>query len=180
MPLIGACANPRARAQTWREAEALDRDRSGPRISLAAFRALAFEGVPYAGQLGCRIERFEPGDVVLRMPWQDLLRRPGGTICGPALMALADVTLYGVVLSMVGEVPLAVTTDMSIHFLRRPAPRDVLASGRLLRLGSRLAVGEVIMHSEGDARPICHVVGTYAIPPAADGGRDGAPDIDSA
>ena len=53
----------------------------------------------------------------LRMPWQDLLRRPGGTICGPALMALADVTLYGVVLSMIGEVALAVTTDMTIHFL---------------------------------------------------------------
>jgi uncharacterized protein (TIGR00369 family) len=136
-----------------------------PKITAAAFRALAFEGVPYAGQLGCRIERFEAGHVTLRMPWQELLRRPGDTICGPALMALADVTLYGVVLSMVGEVALAVTADMSIHFLRRPAQRDVLATGRLLKLGRRLAVGEVIMHGDGDAGPICHVVGTYAIPP---------------
>ena len=138
-----------------------------PRITAAAFRALAFDGVPYAGQLGCRIERFEAGLVTVRMPWQELLRRPGGTICGPALMALADVTLYGVVLSMVGEVALAVTTDMTIHFLSRPAPRDVLASGRLLKLGRRLAVGEVIMHSDGEAPAICHVVGTYAIPPEA-------------
>jgi uncharacterized protein (TIGR00369 family) len=138
------------------------------RISAAAFRALAFDSVPYAGQLGCRIERFEAGLVTVRMPWQDLLLRPGGTICGPALMALADVTLYGVVLSMVGEVALAVTTDMTIHFLSRPAPRDVLASGRLLKLGRRLAIGEVTMHSDGDAQAICHVVGTYAIPPEAD------------
>jgi len=140
---------------------------SEPKITAATFRALAFEGVPYAGQLDCRLERFEAGAVIVRMPYQELLRRPGGTICGPALMALADVTLYGVVLSMVGEVALAVTTDMTIHFLSRPAARDVLASGRLLKLGRRLAVGEVIMHSDGDARAICHVVGTYAIPPEA-------------
>jgi uncharacterized protein (TIGR00369 family) len=156
-----------ARAPSLQGERFVDRDTSEPRISAAAFRALAFEGVPFAGQLGCRLERFEAGLVTVRMPWQELLRRPGGTICGPALMALADVTLYGVVLSMVGEVALAVTTDMTIHFLSRPAPKDVVASGRLLKLGRRLAVGEVIMHSDGDARAICHVVGTYAIPPEA-------------
>jgi uncharacterized protein (TIGR00369 family) len=124
------------------------------------------------------------------MPYQELLRRPGDTICGPALMALADVTLYGVVLSMVGEVALVVTTDMTIHFLRRPTRADVLATGRLLKLGRQLAVGEVSMHSDGDAGPICHVVGTYAIPPQLGreeiGNRNGrpeprsAPDVDSA
>ena len=64
----------------------------------------------------------------MRMPYQPLLRRPGGTLCGPALMALADITLYGVVMSMIGRVELAVTTDMTLHFLRRPAPADVVAS----------------------------------------------------
>jgi uncharacterized protein (TIGR00369 family) len=100
------------------------------------------------------------------MPYQPLLQRPGGTICGPALMALADVTLYGVVLSMIGRVELAVTTDMTVHFLRRPPPEEVIADGRLLKLGRRLAVGEVTMQCDRDPRPICHVVGTYAIPPA--------------
>jgi uncharacterized protein (TIGR00369 family) len=137
---------------------------SEPKITAAAFCALAFDGVPYAGQLGCRIERFEAGRVLVRMPWQELLRRPGGTICGPALMALADVTLYGVVLSMVGEAALAVTADLTVHFLSRPPQKDVLADGRLLKLGRRLAIGEVTMHSDGDEAAICHVVGTYAIP----------------
>lgn len=137
-----------------------------PKISAAAFAALALEGVPFAGQLGCRFERFEAGRLVVRMPYQPLLRRPGNTICGPALMALADITLYGVVLSMIGMVELAVTTDMAVHFLRRPPPADVIADGRLLKLGRRLAVGEVTMQCDGDPRPICHVVGTYAIPPA--------------
>jgi uncharacterized protein (TIGR00369 family) len=121
--------------------------------------------VPFVGQLGCRVERFAAGDVVLRLPYSALLLRPGGTICGPALMALADVTLYGLVLSMIGRVELTVTTNLNVHFLRRPAPRDVLAEGRLLKLGRRLAVGEVTMRSDGDPQPICHVTGTYAIPP---------------
>jgi len=136
-----------------------------PRITAAAFEELAWQGVPFVGQLGCRVERFAAGDVALRLPYSDLLLRPGGTICGPALMALADVTLYGVVLSMIGPVALAVTTSLNVHFLSRPAPRDVLAEGRLLKLGRRLAVGEVTMRTDGEERPICHVTGTYALPP---------------
>lgn len=140
---------------------------SGPRITREAFEALATAGVPYVGQLGCRIERFEAGDVAVRLPYRDLLLRPGGTICGPALMALADITLYGLVLSLIGRVELAVTTDMTIHFLARPLPRDVIAQGRILKLGRRLAVGEVTLRTEGEADLICHVTGTYAIPPEA-------------
>jgi uncharacterized protein (TIGR00369 family) len=137
-----------------------------PRITAEEFRELAWQGVPYVGQLGCEILRFAAGDVVVRLPYSELLQRPGGTICGPALMALADITLYGVVLSLIGRVELAVTTSMTVHFLSRPAPVDVLAAGRILKLGRRLAVGEVVMRSEGDPDPVCQVTGTYAIPPA--------------
>jgi uncharacterized protein (TIGR00369 family) len=104
--------------------------------------------------------------VAVRLPYSELLLRPGGTICGPALMALADITLYGLVLSMIGRVEGAATTNLSVHFLSRPAPADVLAEGRILRMGRHLAVGEVIMHTSDDPRPVCHVTGTYAIPPA--------------
>ena len=134
-------------------------------ITAEKFEELAREGVPYVGQLGCVIERFEAGDVLVRLPYSDLLQRPGGTICGPALMALADITLYGLVMSLLGRVEHAVTTSMTVHFLTRPAPRDVLAEGRILKLGRRLAVGEVLMRTEGLPQPICQVTGTYAIPP---------------
>jgi uncharacterized protein (TIGR00369 family) len=143
-----------------------DQQRSAPRIAAKEFQELAWQGVPFVRQLGWRLERFAPGDVVVRLPYSELLLRPGGTICGPALMALADITLYGLVLSMIGRVEGAVTTNLSVHFLSRPAPADVLAAGRILRMGRRLAVGEVIMHTSGDPRPVCHVTGTYAIPPA--------------
>ena len=135
------------------------------RITVAEFEELAWQGVPYVGQLGCCVERFFAGDLRLRLPYTERLQRPGGTVCGPALMALADITLYGLVLSAIGRAELALTTSMTIPFLARPAPADVIAEGSLLKLGRRLAVGEVGMRSEGDPRLVCHVTGTYAIPP---------------
>ena len=68
-------------------------------------------------------------------------------------------------LSLIGRVELAVTTSMTVHFLSRPPPVDVTAAGRILKLGRRLAVGEVVMRSDGDPQPVCQVTGTYAIPP---------------
>ena len=136
-----------------------------PRITAAAFEELAWQGVPFVGQLGCRVERFAAGDIAIRLPYSDLLLRPGGTICGPALMALADITLYGLVMSLLGRVELAVTTSMTVHFLTRPALKDVLAEGRIPKLGRRLAVGEVLMRTDGHPQPICQVTGTYASPP---------------
>lgn len=141
-----------------------------PRLKLTAaeFEELASQGVPYVGLLGLKVERFTAGEVEMRLPWQDMLVRPGGTICGPAMMGLADVTLYGVVLSLVGRIELAVTTDMSFHFLSKPRPGDLLAKGRILRLGRTLAVGEVVVvPAEDPLRPVAHGVGSYAIPPAA-------------
>lgn len=134
------------------------------KIKAEEFYELAIGGVPFVGQLAWRIERFEAGAITTRLPYQDLILRPGGTICGPALMALADVTLYGLVLSMIGRVELAVTTDMHVRFLAKPQRKDVLAEGRIIRLGRRLAVGEVEMRTDGDPRLICHATGAYAIP----------------
>jgi acyl-coenzyme A thioesterase PaaI-like protein len=84
------------------------------------------------------------------------------------MMALADVALYGLVMSLLGRVELAVTTDLGFHFLARPAAADLLAEARLLKLGRRLLVGEVTIHSEGRPDPVCHAIGSYAIPPTVD------------
>ena len=91
--------------------------------------------------------------------------RPGGTVSGPTLMALADAALYAAILGEIGLVALAVTTNLNINFLRKPvADRDILAECRLIKLGKSLAVGEVSLFSEGTAEPVAHVVGTYSIP----------------
>ncbi len=92
--------------------------------------------------------------------------RPGGTVAGPVLMGLADVALYIAILGEVGIVPLTVTTSLTINFLRKPpADRAVVAVCKLMKLGKRLAVGEVWLYSEGEPDAVAHVVGTYAIPP---------------
>lgn len=92
--------------------------------------------------------------------------RPGGTVSGPVLMTLADVAMYVAILGEIGIVPLAVTTSLSINFLRKPsADRSVVGVCKLLKVGKALVVGEVSLYSEGQADPVAHVVATYSIPP---------------
>lgn len=93
--------------------------------------------------------------------------RPGGTVAGPVLMCVADVALYVAILGRIGIVPLAVTTSLTINFLRKPsADARILAVCKLIKVGRTLAVGEVSIYSEGSDDPVAHVVGTYAIPSA--------------
>ena len=92
--------------------------------------------------------------------------RPGDTVSGPTLMALADVAMYAALLGEIGLVPLAVTTNLNINFLRKPAQKDVYGDAKLLKVGKRLAVGEVTLFSDGEPEPVAHVTCTYSIPPA--------------
>lgn len=115
----------------------------------------------------CTLEELDDADgsVVLAHPVGDAELRPGGTVSGPVMMALADVALYVAVLAQIGLKPLAVTTNLSINFLRKPrADRRVVARCRLMKLGRTLAVGEVWIFSEGEDEPVAHATGTYAIP----------------
>src|SRR5258705_5188978 len=95
--------------------------------------------------------------------------RAGGTISGPTMMGLADFALFVAVLAAIGPVPLAVTINLNINFLRKPGPRDLVAEARLLKLGKRLATGEVTIRSDGETEPVAHVTSTYSIPPEGGG-----------
>lgn len=102
----------------------------------------------------------------MRLDVSDDHLRPGGTVSGPTMMALADVCLYVAILAQIGPVALAVTTSLNINFLRKPVPeKAILAEARLLKLGKRLAVGEISIFSEGEEEPVAHVTATYSIPP---------------
>ena len=113
---------------------------------------------------GLSIERVEYGSIRVRRHFHDDYLRPGGTISGPTMMELADFAMYVAVFSAVGRQPLAVTTNLNINFLRKPAPADLLADAKLLTVGKRLAVGEVTIYSDGLDEPVAHVTSTYSLP----------------
>lgn len=110
------------------------------------------------------LETVTPEHAIVRLTAGYAQLRPGGTVSGPAMMALADYALYAAILSRIGPVALAVTTSLSFNFLRKPEPGDLIGVCRLIKLGRRLAVGEVSMAETIDAAPACHAVGTYSIP----------------
>lgn len=136
-----------------------------PKMTVAELEAFYVTHFPQLGSNHFKIEEVADGAVRVRLRYRDLHLRPGGTISGPALMALADSAMYSLLLAMIGPVALAVTTNLNINFLRKPAPVDVIAKAEMLKLGRRLAVGSVTMFSEGDDEPVAHATVTYSIPP---------------
>lgn len=138
-------------------------------MNAAELEAFANAHFPQMDGFGFRVEGVETNFLRMRLLYHERHLRPGGTISGPALMTLADMAMYFAVLSMIGPVALAVTTNLNINFLRKPAPADVIAECRLLKLGSRLAVGDVLMFSDmpnGKEEPVAQATLTYSIPPS--------------
>lgn len=130
---------------------------------LEVFLSVEFPQAFHA-QSGLTIEEVWHGGGRVRQGYLPQFIRPGGTISGPTMMALADFTMYVGILASIGPVPLAVTTNLNINFLRKPEQRDLLAECRLLKLGKRLAVGEVTIRSDGAEDPVAHITSTYSIP----------------
>ncbi|WLR93905.1 PaaI family thioesterase [Shinella zoogloeoides] len=105
------------------------------------------------------------GTIVIRLLPNDRHLRPGGTISGPTLFALADVGAYCVVLAHIGAVALAVTTSLNINFLRKPRPGPLSCTCKILKLGKRLAVAEASIFDEDGDDLVAHATATYSIPP---------------
>ncbi|HMF23218.1 MAG TPA: PaaI family thioesterase [Pseudolabrys sp.] len=122
-----------------------------------------FPQVFYPG-CGLTIERVDYANIRVRRRFHENYIRPGGTISGAIMMELADFAMYVAVFSAIGPQPLAVTTNLNINFLRKPTPTDLVAEARLMKAGKRLAVGEVLIYSDGISEPVAHVTSTYSIP----------------
>jgi uncharacterized protein (TIGR00369 family) len=136
-----------------------------PLLGAAEVERIIRDGVPMSEFASMRVESVSPGSALVRIVFQPWMIRPGGTVGGQVLMLAADSAMYAVVLAHIGNKPMALTTNLNINFLRRPEPVDVLAEGRLLKLGRRLAIAEVLIRSEGSDDLVAHVTGTYALPP---------------
>lgn len=131
--------------------------------ALEAFLAREFPQV--AGDFA--LEEVGAERLVVRLKVADRHLRPGGTVSGPSIFALADVGIFLAILARIGPVALAVTTNASVDFMRKPAAGgDLLAEVRILKLGRTLAVADALVFSEGLVEPVARASMTYAIPPA--------------
>jgi acyl-coenzyme A thioesterase PaaI-like protein len=117
-------------------------------------------------QSKCIVEEVGDRSATVSHPIGPAQLRPGDTVSGPLLMAVADVALYVAILSTIGLVPLAVTTSLTINFLRKPSARNpIVGVCRLMKVGRILVVGEVALYSDRNEEMVAHAVGTYSIPP---------------
>jgi len=131
------------------------------RVSASEFEELIRATIPHSNAMPFSVALMEQGRAVIDLAFSPEQLRPGGSLSGPTMFTLADTALYAAVLSEIGLVPLAVTTDLSIHFIKKPRA-GLRAEARLLRCGRRLAVGTVEITSEGEV--VAHATGTYALP----------------
>lgn len=134
-------------------------------MSIADLEAFLARDFPQVGK-DFAIDHLSADSLRVRLKVDNRHLRPGGTVSGPSMFALADVSLYLAILARLGPVALAVTTNCSIDFMRKPANgADLLCDTRLLKLGRQLAVGDAVLYSEGQADPVARAGLTYAIPP---------------
>jgi len=133
---------------------------SATKEEISAFMALEFP------QTKCVVEAVNENGATLSHEIGVNELRPGGTVSGPVMMAVADVAIYVAILGRIGIVPLTVTTSLTINFLRKPsANARIIAECTLMKVGRTLIVGEVSLYSEGSDDIVAHVVGTYSVPP---------------
>jgi uncharacterized protein (TIGR00369 family) len=133
------------------------------KVTTDKFNQIIKTELPSAAEVGIYLQSIDEGKAELVLPYNKISLRPGGTIAGPFMMMLADVCMFAVVLSLLGEIKLAVTTSLNINFLRKPANTDLVAHGSIIKMGKRLAVLEVSIFSGEDL--VAHATGTYSIPP---------------
>jgi len=134
-------------------------------MSAEEVQAYVAEVFPQSNQYGFAVEHVATGEITVSMKVEEQHLRPGGTVSGPTMFSLADCATYLIVLAHVGKVALAVTTNLNINFLNKPAEGDLVAEAKLLKLGKRLAVCDVSIMSKLDRQLVAHATATYSIPP---------------
>ena len=141
-------------------------DRLTPRPDrpAAVIERMIRSAVPEAGGKGLTIETITARGAVARLRFDPSGLRPGGTVSGPVMMTLADAVMYAAVLARAEDGLMAVTSELSIRFLRRPPPADLIGHAEIVRYGRRQVVIEVRIFVDDDPEPVALVVGTYALP----------------
>lgn len=133
-------------------------------ISAEEFNRDFLVKVPMATSIGITATQVGKGEASLRLPFSAAAARPGDTVSGPALMTLADVAAWAVVLTVIGRQEMAVTTSLTMNFLRKAGASDIVAEAKILKMGRRLAVAVIELIAADSDDMVAHATATYAIP----------------
>lgn len=134
-------------------------------LSAIEIEASIKEWVPMAQDIDLKVEEVKHGFARIRIPFHPNHLRPGGTISGPIMMTAGDTAMYVAILGSLGEMAMAVTSNLNINFLKRPEQLDLIAEARIIKLGKRIAFCEVGIRCEGSDELVAHVTGSYSLPP---------------
>lgn len=134
-------------------------------LNAAEVQALIREWIPMAEDIDLQVEEIREGYSRIRIPFMEKNLRPGGSISGPVMMAAGDTAMYAAIIGTLGQVAMAVTSNLNINFLQRPKNVDLIAEGTILKLGKRIAFCEVAVRGDGSEDLYAHVTGSYSLPP---------------
>ena len=134
-------------------------------VSLEEFKRVTQERMPLVQMLGFVPESLDQGECVVRAVYQEDFLRPGGSVSGPIMMALADYAMWGAIMNRAEQVQMALTSNLNINFLVRAEPGDIVAVAKVIKLGKRLAVGTVELFGNSHENLVAHVTCTYSLPP---------------
>lgn len=134
-------------------------------VSIAEVKEFFENELPFFSELGFEIESMSPEVGVVRFVYDDKWTRPYKIINGGTLMALADVAAYLAIFGRLGIIPLAVTNELKMNFLRPAIGGDVLARAQLLKVGRRVVYGAVDVFMDGEPeRLVAHATCSWMLP----------------
>jgi len=118
---------------------------------------------PWIQALQMRCESISDTGAELRLPVNEQLSREGGTVCGQALMALADTaTVLAVSAASKGYRPMT-TVSQSIDLLRPLSGEDGIAHATVTRLGRSMAFVRVDIRAADSGKAVASAQLTYAL-----------------
>lgn len=136
-------------------------------VDLEEVRSFFSKHLPFFDAFGFAIESISDGVAVARFVYDEKWTRPYQIINGGTLMALADVAVYMAIFGRIGIVPLAVTNELKMNFLRPAMGGDVLAEASLMKIGRRVAYATADVYVDGDPdRIVAHATASYILPDA--------------
>jgi uncharacterized protein (TIGR00369 family) len=115
---------------------------------------------PWLLDLGMSFDNLIEGQAILRIPISERLNREGGTICGQAIMAVADTAMVFAITSALDDFVPLTTVSQSSSFLRPATNKDLIAHASIIKLGRTLVYGQVNLYTDTPEKPVAHVTST--------------------